>query len=75
MQKKVIMFYDADSECWCVQLNDKIYGLNCGESFKLSIDGKLIPCTLELDSDWYVVMKDVRFYLRQKDKYKVVLNY
>lgn len=73
MREEVIMFYDSESACWHVQLNEKSYGLNCGEGFKMLIDGNLIPCTLELDSDWYVVMKDVRFYLRQKDKYKVEL--
>ena len=54
-------------------LGGRDYGLHCGEHMELYVGGNPLPCRLELDRYWYVCMKDVRFNLRETDKYLVTL--
>lgn len=65
------MKYDQESERWIVVLRGREHGLHCGESFGLSLDEISIPCRLELDQQWYVVMPGARFNLRARDTYKI----
>ncbi|MED1746641.1 DUF5348 domain-containing protein [Brevibacillus borstelensis] len=45
------MKYDQETDCWCVDLERRKYGLHCGEDFVIYIGGQLIPCRLEVDSN------------------------
>lgn len=65
------MRYDRDLQGWMVVLGGKEYMLRCGEWFDLSFGETSIPCRLELDRQWYVVMRGLRFYLHPKEKYMV----
>ncbi|TVY07204.1 DUF5348 domain-containing protein [Paenibacillus cremeus] len=65
------MTYDRDAACWVVQLVGGVYGLHCGEFMEIRVGDRGIPCRLELDRDWYVVMREACFYLRKKDYYQV----
>nr|WP_302053626.1 DUF5348 domain-containing protein [Brevibacillus parabrevis] len=67
------MTYDRDVACWMVHLDGGTYPMHCGECLEVRIcQDKGIACTLELDRhDWYVVAKEARFYLRQKDTYQI----
>jgi hypothetical protein len=65
------MHYDQMRDQWCLDLAGRKYGLHCGESFELYIGRKAIPCQLELDSKWYVIMGEIRLDLRGNDQYKV----
>lgn len=67
------MKYDPELECWFVVLEGRDYGLHCGEWFDLSLGETSIPCRLELDRKWYVLMGSgkLRFYLQTKEIYKV----
>lgn len=71
MRKKFPMRFDSECERWCVELQGRNYGLHCGESVEIYIGGEPFPCSLEMDRQWYVILKDVRFYLRPSDKYMV----
>jgi len=65
------MTYDADSNCWMVHLESGRYPMHCGEFLEIRDGERGIPCRLELDRDWYVIMQEVRFYLRKKDTYQI----
>jgi|HigsolmetaAR206D_1030411.scaffolds.fasta_scaffold14703_2 hypothetical protein len=65
------MRYDHEQEQWYVDIRGMKYALHCGESFELYIGRKSFPCRLELAKNWYVIMDDVRFDLREGDQYTV----
>lgn len=67
------LIYDNDLECWMVELNGRTFGLHCGECFELVIGNNRVPCRLELDNHWYVIIDESRFNLRAKEVYKVVI--
>lgn len=71
MRRKAAMRFDPEHDRWCVELQGRNYGLHCGEYVELYIGGKPVSCRLELDLDWYVILKDVSFNLRPSDKYMV----
>lgn len=66
------MTYDQRSERWMVHLDGERSPMHCGEFLEIRIfENKVLTCRLELDRDWYVIAKEARFYLRQKDSYQV----
>ena len=65
------MVYDREANSWFVQLEEKVYPIYCGECFELHIGDRGIPCRLELDCYWYVIMREARFNLRNKDSYQI----
>jgi hypothetical protein len=71
MSRDVEMMYDHIQDRWIVELNDCPYGLHCGECFELIIGLNNLSCRLERDSQWYIMMEDVRLNLRAHDTYKV----
>ncbi|WP_080831896.1 DUF5348 domain-containing protein [Cohnella massiliensis] len=71
MKEKHTIMFDKDRQRWFVI--DEGYGLHCGECFSLYIGDKPVLCRLEFDSDWYVIMDGVRFYLRTQDKYLIAI--
>jgi hypothetical protein len=56
MNCDVEMMYDPIQNRWIVGLNGRTYGLHCGESFELIIGSNKIPCRLELDDQWYIII-------------------
>lgn len=69
------MKYDREVGYWVVVLDEKEYGMHCGEWFDLFLSDTLsAPCRLEWDRNWYVVMlKNVRFNLRKQETYRIEL--
>ena len=65
------MTFDRDAACWVVHIDDKTYRLHCGECLEIRVGDRGIPCRIGLDHDWYVIMREARFYLRKKDTYQV----
>ena len=65
------MTYDSECYGWVVHIQGKVYGLHCGECMELRIGDRGIPCRLELDRDWYVVMREATFNLRKKQIYQI----
>lgn len=65
------MSYDKAGDRWVVDVGYGKYALHCGNFLEIRIGDRGIPCRMELDRDWYVVMQEVRFYLRKKDTYQV----
>lgn len=63
--------YDVGEDRWMVKLDGRKYGLHCGEVFSISIGQHYIPCRLEMDDDWYILLPGARFDLRHKETYKV----
>jgi hypothetical protein len=66
-----LMVYDREANSWFVQLEKKTYPIYCGECFELRIGDNGIPCRLELDRYWYVIMREAQFNLRNKDIYQI----
>lgn len=65
------VIYDSEYDGWVVHIDGKSYGLHCGECMELRIGERSIPCRLELDRDWYVVMREATFNLRKKEIYQI----
>lgn len=65
------MTYDHEQNRWMVDTGDYCHALHCGEGFDLLIGSTSIPCRIEYDYQWYVIMPDVRFNLRNGNSYKV----
>ncbi|WP_245552938.1 DUF5348 domain-containing protein [Brevibacillus massiliensis] len=65
------MKYDEETDRWCVELEGRNYGLHCGECFEIYIGGQSIPCRIEKDAQWYLIMEDVSFDLRRSNSYMV----
>ncbi len=65
------MTYDRDANSWFVLLGEKAYPVYCGECFEIRIGDRGIPCRLELDRYWYVIMRETRFNLRNKEVYHI----
>lgn len=63
--------YDPEGCCWVVHIQGKMYGLHCGECMEIRIGDRGIPCRLELDRDWYVIMREATFHLRKKETYQI----
>lgn len=71
MRRRVEMSYDSEQERWIISLENRKYGLRCGEYFHILAGKEKLPCRLELDSEWYIILSDVRFNLRVQDTYLV----
>lgn len=71
MNRGVSMFYDHLQDRWSVELNGRHYGLHCGECFDLIAGTHAIPCRLEMDEEWFIVIKGVRMNLRTQDIYTI----
>ncbi|UTI40056.1 DUF5348 domain-containing protein [Niallia sp. RD1] len=68
------MIYEKDLDCWSVVMDDDNYMIHCGEFFELCIEGDIgIPCRLELDRQWYIVMgsEGVKLDLKENEIYKI----
>lgn len=67
------MTYDRHGACWVVHLSGGSFVIHCGECLEIRVGDRGIPCRLELDRDWYVIMREARFNLRKKDTYQINL--
>lgn len=67
--------YNADWDRWAIIMDGQTYELHCGECFRIKIAGHGMYCRMEYDHDWYVIMEDACFILRQKNKYQIQLSY
>lgn len=65
------MTYDVDGACWVVHLSGGSGVVHCGECFELRIGDRGIPCRIELDREWYIIMREARFNLRKTDTYQI----
>lgn len=65
------MTYNYEQDRWIVDTGDYSYGLHCGEVFNLLIGSTSIPCRIEYDHQWYVIMPGTRFNLRNKNSYMI----
>ncbi|TWH59331.1 hypothetical protein DesLBE_3706 [Desulfitobacterium sp. LBE] len=62
--------YDGEIDRWVAHRGKNCYGLHCGEGLEVCIGNHNIPCSLEYDDTWYVIMQDTRFNLRTQNTYK-----
>jgi hypothetical protein len=65
------MIYDPDYSGWMVHMQEKKYGLHCGECMELRVGDRGVPFRLELEGDWYVIMNGASFTLRKKQIYQI----
>ena len=71
MPKKEMIHYDADRDIWTVNQGSRLSSLRCGECFDLAIGSAWFPCRLELDANWYVILKGTKFTLHTRTAYTV----
>ena len=67
------MQYDQGKEQWLVEFGEINYFLHCGESFELYIGKRPMRCRLELANNWYVIMDNTSFDLRENSQYMIKL--
>ena len=48
--------YCKDTACWMVHMEGQMFPMHCGEWMNMRIGERGIPCRLELDRDWYVIL-------------------
>lgn len=65
------MRYNPNLARWSVNNGTHDYGLHCGESITLVLDGKPTQCRLELAETWYVIVGGVGLGLRPKEVYEI----
>ncbi|WP_127588917.1 DUF5348 domain-containing protein [Paenibacillus koleovorans] len=65
------MAYDRDGACWMIRLSGRLHAIHCGECFEMRVGDRGIPCRLELDRQWYVIMRETKFNLRMTDRYQI----
>jgi len=63
--------YDREREMWCLKNQMGSFPLHCGEMFGLAIGADWLSCRLELDTSWYVILKDTKFILHPRTEYGV----
>lgn len=51
------MSYDEAEGRWIVEAEDEVLALHCGNFLEIRIGDQGIPCRIELDRDWYVIMQ------------------
>lgn len=51
--------------------NQKALPVHCGDHFYILVEGKYLPCRIELDVNWYVDLGQSIFYLHPKMRYRV----
>lgn len=44
--------------------------LHCGDPVLIQVGDGFYPTILELDTEWYVMFKETKFWLHRKAKYK-----
>lgn len=71
MERWGALTFDAHHDLWMIHWRDHQEVLRCGEWFGLAVGRHSIPCRLERDSEWCIVMPGARFHLRIRDTYKV----
>jgi hypothetical protein len=65
------MEYDLVEDRWVVDMGLNRYALHCGDGLDIYIGEQKMPCSIELDKDWYIIMRGARFYLHQSETYYV----
>jgi len=64
--------YNGETERWEIHMDGWFDALHCGESLKIRIGETAIPCRIECDRDWYVIMSEARFNLKIQFTYQVI---
>lgn len=66
------MRFDAETERWRLYEGKRmLYPLHCGDPLLLRINDEWIEVGLELDTQWYVKLGNVKFWLHHKTEYTV----
>jgi hypothetical protein len=71
MPKEEKIYYDASRDVWCLKQDSRLYSLHCGECFDLAIGSAWFPSRLELDTNWYVILKGTKLTLHTRTTYTV----
>lgn len=68
------MIYDREQERWGVVMDEEVYSMHCGEKFEIYLGNQQsCICRLELDQEWYVIMGEISFQLRNKQTYWIAI--
>lgn len=73
MQRKVPMHYNNEDDRWYVRLATREVALHCGEFLQIILENCVMPCRIELDESWYIIMAQNKFILHPRERYTVVI--
>ena len=66
--------YDPKTKRWhAYEGNNYCCPLHCGDSICIRVETRFFPARIELDTEWYIFIKDMKFRLHPKQKYDAVL--
>lgn len=72
-RQEFTLMYDPETDRWIIDAGSRAYSLHCGDCFQLNIGNQCIPCRIEMDWQWYIVMGNTRLDLRVQETYPVVI--
>ncbi|MCL6444068.1 MAG: DUF5348 domain-containing protein [Alicyclobacillus sp.] len=80
MKRCGTLVYTPVYDRWTFESKTLERDMHCGDVFELHIDGRYVPCRLELyDGGWYVIIRErrtdhrIRFLLMKNSRYHVRL--
>lgn len=47
--------------------------IHCGDFISIRVKDRYFPARVELDTQWYLLIDDIKFRLHPKQKYEVIL--
>ncbi len=67
------MKYDSYSQRWDIYDADNSYcrSIHCGSVINIHLQGYILQVRVEMDTDWYVIIEQVKFYLNPTKNYNV----
>jgi hypothetical protein len=73
MQREGRLLYGRQWDRWYVHdVYDQPVGLHCGECFEIQVGTSYLPCRIEMEADWYLIIANSTvFHLHPKSSYRV----
>lgn len=73
MQEQGELTYCPETDRWVFTSTLSSYSLHCGEALRLWLDGKWLPCRIELGNQWYVIFRNAAFDLKPGQVYRATM--
>lgn len=76
MQSIHKLIYEPETERWhAYEENNYCCQLHCGDPICIRVESRYFPARIELDTEWYVFIDNMKFRLHPKQKYDAILMF
>lgn len=70
------LLYDSKTKRWhAYEGNSYCCPLHCGDPICIRVETRYFQARIELDTEWYVFIDDMKFRLHPKQKYDAILMF